>query len=166
MALPGIGLSSLVGNAAKSTGGGGGMSLGTIFAIVSGLNMLLSLFQPSQSKLMEKQGDVTAETNRQMMEDRLAMMEKMGVQPPYQSPYLGEMDPMVLKALMASLGRTANWGQPAGQQINTDFITQALSNIANIPSLSTGQSSPARYPDRPGAVMARGWIPPELNIGG
>ena len=119
------------------------MDLGLIFAITQGLSMLLSLFQPSQSKLMEKQGEVTVDTQKKLMKERLRMAQGLGIQPPYQSPYLGEADSMIAKALAANMGRTANWGWPAGQNINTDFMTQALSNMAKIPSQTTGASVPA-----------------------
>ena len=162
--LPGLGTTGpSLGNLLPKAGGGG-MGIGTILGIIAGVNLLLGLLQPSQESLMETQGDIAVKTQKELMAERLRMAQSTGIQPPYQSPFLGEMDPMVLKALMANLGRTSNWGWPEGQGMNTDFITQALSNMGNIPPLSTG--SPRGYPDRPGAVRARGWIPPELNIGG
>lgn len=124
------------------------MSLGLILAITQGLNMLLSLLQPGQKELMETQGAVTTQTQKDLMDYRAEMAGKSGVSPPYQSPYLGEIDPVVAKALMANLGRTSNWGWPEGQGINTDFITQALENMKNIPSISTGPPKPPVYPSR------------------
>jgi len=139
----GIGMAA--GGAAEE---GSGMSLGLILAITQGLNMLLSLFQPSQEELLETQGEVTTQTQKDLMDYRAEMAGKLGVNPPYQSPYLGEVDPVIAKALMANLGRTSNWGWPEGQGINTDFITQALSNMGNIPSISTGPPKPSVYPSR------------------
>ena len=39
-------------------------------------------------------------------------------QPPrrYDSPYLGQMDPAVMRAVMAQMNRTLNWGWPEGLQ--------------------------------------------------
>jgi len=78
----------------------------------------------------------------QEAEDLKKQMAVLGLQTPYQSPYMSTMDPVVVKALLAQLGRTSNWGWPAGKGIDTSFIQDALKNIGNINPLGTGQTMP------------------------
>lgn len=55
---------------------------------------------------------------------------RMGMKPPYQSPYLPGMDKTVMQALLNNLQRTSNWGWPAGKQMDTSFIEQALKSMS------------------------------------
>ena len=81
-------------------------------------------------------------TPTQEAEDLKKQLAILGLQTPYQSPYMSTMDPVVVKALLAQLGRTSNWGWPAGKQMDTSFIQDALANIRNINPLGTGQTKP------------------------
>lgn len=54
---------------------------------------------------------------------------RMGMKPPYQSPYLPGIDKTVMQALLNNLQRTSNWGWPAGKQMDTSFIEQMLSSM-------------------------------------
>ena len=58
-----------------------------------------------------------------------SQMQILGFKQPYQSPYTKTIDPVVAKALLAQLGRTSNWGWPAGMGMDTSFIADALKNI-------------------------------------
>lgn len=78
----------------------------------------------------------------QEAEDLKKQMAILGLQAPYQSPYMSTIDPVVLKALLARLGQTSNWGWPAGKGMDTSFIQDALKNIGNINPLGTGQTTP------------------------
>ena len=80
----------------------------------------------------------------QEAEDLKKQMAVLGLQTPYQNPYASTIDPVVLKALLAQLNRTSNWGWPAGKGIDTSFIQDALKNIGNINPLGigTGQTMP------------------------
>jgi hypothetical protein len=78
----------------------------------------------------------------QEAEDLKKQMAVLGLQTPYQSPYASTVDPVVLKALLAQLNRTSNWGWPAGKGIDTSFIQEALKNVGNINPLGTGQTTP------------------------
>ena len=53
----------------------------------------------------------------------------LGFKQPYQSPFTQTIDPVMAQALLAQLGRTSNWGWPAGMGIDTSFIENALRNI-------------------------------------
>jgi hypothetical protein len=75
-------------------------------------------------------------------EDLKSQMGILGLNPPYQSPYASTIDPVVLKALLARLGQTSNWGWPAGKGIDTSFIQEALNNIGTVNPLGTGQTTP------------------------
>lgn len=79
-----------------------------------GISLLQSLFKKSPS---------------QEAEDLKKQMAILGLQAPYQSPYMSTIDPVVLKALLAQLGRTSNWGWPAGKQTDTSYIQEALGSI-------------------------------------
>ena len=68
-------------------------------------------------------------TATQEAEDLKKQMAVLGLQTPYQSPYMSTVDPVVVKALLAQLGRTSNWGWPAGKQMDTSFIQDALGSI-------------------------------------
>ena len=91
-----------------------------------GISLLQSLFKKSPS---------------QEAEDLKKQMAILGLQVPYQSPYMSTIDPVVLKALLAQLNRTSNWGWPAGKGIDTSFIQDALANVGNINPLGTGQTT-------------------------
>lgn len=70
------------------------------------------------------------------MYKRMQMMKKMmggmGMQPPYQSPHLSQLDPVVAQALMNNMGRYANFGFPEGMQMPAGFLD-------NLPSFMAGQ---------------------------
>lgn len=78
----------------------------------------------------------------QEAEDLKKQMAILGLQTPYQSPYMSTIDPTVIKALLAQLNRTSNWGWPAGKGIDTSFIQDALAKVGNINPLGTGQTTP------------------------
>ena len=101
-------------------GGGGG---GGAAATASGfpfwlIPIVLSLLQTAFKK-----------SPTQEAEDLKKQMAVLGLQVPYRSPYMSTMDPAVIKALLARLGQTSNWGWPAGKQMDTSFIDEALKNI-------------------------------------
>lgn len=109
-------------------GGGGGISpaLGAGAAAAGGLlgmpwsvvvPVLLSVF----GGLFEKKEDP--------LEDALLMqqqMKQLGIQPPYQSPYLPQMNEAAMKAVLAQLNRTANWGWPEGMGVDTSWIQNMI----------------------------------------
>jgi hypothetical protein len=72
------------------------------------------------------------EEEKDPLEEAVNLKKQMGIlgfKPPYQSPYAKGLDPVVLQALMAQLGRTANWGWPGGMGMDTSFIEEALGKI-------------------------------------
>jgi hypothetical protein len=72
------------------------------------------------------------EKEKDPLEEAMNLKSQMGIlgfKPPYQSPYAKGLDPIVLKALLAQMGRTSNWGWPSGMGIDTSFITDALGKI-------------------------------------
>jgi len=72
------------------------------------------------------------EKEKDPLEEAMNLKSQMGIlgfKPPYQSPYAKGLDPVVLQALMAQLGRTANWGWPGGMGMDTSFIEEALGKI-------------------------------------
>jgi len=101
--------------------GAGDMTAGTTGFPWSLLTLILPLLQTIFKK-----------SPTQEAEDLKKQMEVLGLQAPYQSPYASTIDPTVLKALLAQLGRTSNWGWPAGKGIDTSFIQDALNNIGTI----------------------------------
>lgn len=53
-------------------------------------------------------------------------MKTLGVQQPYQSPFLPQIDQAVFQALINQMRRTANWGWPAGMQMDTSWLDDLL----------------------------------------
>ena len=112
--LPGMGTLE------QATGGlaAGGEAAGAAAFPWAILPVVLSLLQTIFKK-----------TSTQKAEDFKKQMAILGLQTPYQSPYMSTMDPVVVKALLAQLGRTSNWGWPAGKQMDTSFTEDALRSI-------------------------------------
>ena len=81
--------------------------------------------------------------------------EGMGLTPPYQSPYLPGIDKTVMQALLNNLQRTSNWGWPAGKQMDTSFIEQALSSLPSLPQLGTGAGGGSMSPFKIGRGQLR-----------
>jgi len=81
---------------------------------------LLSVF----GGLFEKKEDPVEEAMKMKQ-----AMDAMGIQAPYQSPYLPQINEAAMKAVMAQLGRTANWGWPEGQGVDTSWIQDMISKI-------------------------------------
>jgi len=115
--LPGMGTLE------QATGGlaAGGEAAGAAAFPWAILPVVLSLLQA-----------IIKKTPTQEAEDLKKQLAILGLQTPYQSPYMSTMDPVVVKALLAQLGRTSNWGWPAGKQMDTSFIQDALANVKNI----------------------------------
>jgi len=81
----------------------------------------------------------------QEAEDLKKQMAVLGLNAPYQSPYMSTIDPAIVKALLAQLGRTSNWGWPAGKGIDTSFIAEALKKIGG-GNIGTGGIGAGRPP--------------------
>lgn len=78
---------------------------------------LLSIF----GGLFEKEEDPLSDAL-----DLQQQMRTLNINPPYQSPYLPQLNEAAFKAVMAQLGRTANFGWPEGQGIDLSFIQDIL----------------------------------------
>jgi len=63
----------------------------------------------------------------------------LGMKPPFQNQYLPQMSEAAMRAVMAQLGRTQNWGWPAGKQQDTGWIQEMIGQIEPaIPAPVTG----------------------------
>lgn len=65
------------------------------------------------------------------MKRALTMKQQMGslglnLQPPYQSPYMPQIDEATFRALINQMKRTSNWGWPAGMEMDTSWIDTLL----------------------------------------
>ena len=128
--LPGMGTLE------QATGGlAGDMTAGTSGFPWSLLTLLVPLLQTIFKK-----------TPTQEAEDLKKQMAILGIQTPYQSPYASTVDPVVLKALLAQLNRTSNWGWPAGKGIDTSFIQDALNNIGTTGTGGVNSIRPGQIP--------------------
>ncbi len=80
--------------------------------------ILLSVF----GGLFEKEEDPLDEARELQMQ-----MKQLGIQQPYQNPYLPQMSEAALKAVLGQLQQTSGWGWPADRQPpNTDWIQEML----------------------------------------
>lgn len=71
--------------------------------------------------------------DEQALEDAMRLRQQMsilGIPKPYQSPYLPQVDKTVFQALINQMNRTANWGWPAGMQVDTSWLQNLIPNIA------------------------------------
>jgi len=62
--------------------------------------------------------------------------------PTYKSPYIPGVDKTMVQALMNQMKRSANWGYPAGMQMDTSFIDEFLKAIPTIPQNTGGVTNP------------------------
>lgn len=70
--------------------------------------------------------------DEQALQDAMRLKQQMGVlgiPKPYQSPYLPQVDKAVFQALINQMGRTANWGWPAGKGIDTSWLENLMSGF-------------------------------------
>ena len=111
----GGGVNPAVGAAGAAAGGILGMPWSVIVPI------LLSVF----GGLFEKEEDP--------LEEALTLKQQMGtlgIQPPYQNPYLPQMSEAAMKAVLGQLQQTSGWGWPADRQPpNTDWIQEMLTSL-------------------------------------
>lgn len=101
-----------------AAGAAAGGILGMPWSVV--VPILLSVF----GGLFEKEEDPLDEAMRMQQQ-----MKTLGMKPPYQSPYLPQMNEAAMRAVLSQLGRTTNWGWPAGQQLDTSWIENMLANL-------------------------------------
>lgn len=109
-----------VSSASTGVGGGAGAAAGAAGFPVALIPIIISFL----SAMFEKEKDP--------LEEAMNLKSQMGIlgfKQPYQSPYAKGLDPIVLQALLAQLGRTSNWGWPSGMGMDTSFITDALNKI-------------------------------------
>lgn len=112
--IGGGGASPAIGAAGAAAGGIAGMPWSVIVPI------LLSIF----GGMFEKEEDP--------LEDALELqrqMKTLGIQQPYQNPYLPQMSEAAMKAVLGQLGRTQNWGWPAGKGLDTSWIQDMLGSL-------------------------------------
>ncbi len=114
----GPGLTGAGGSALKTAGGAAGGILGMPWSVI--IPILLSVF----GGLFEKKEDP--------LEEALTLKQQMGtlgIEPPYQNPYLPQMSEAAFKAVMGQLQQTSGWGWPADRQPpNTDWIMEMLAS--------------------------------------
>jgi len=119
--VPGIsGASTGAAGAGGAFGGAGATAAGAGLP----LTILIPIIMSFLGAMFEKEKDP--------LEEAMNLKSQMGIlgfKQPYQSPYAKGLDPVVLQALLAQLGRTSNWGWPAGMGMDTSFIEEALGKI-------------------------------------
>ncbi len=124
--LPLIGAAGIGAGGAAATGAAtGGLAaggaaaggiLGMPWSIV--IPILLSIFGGLFEKSPEKKA-----------EEMQTQLSGMGLEPPFQNPYLPQMSEAAFKAAMSQMGRTQNWGWPAGKQMDTGWIQDMIGQI-------------------------------------
>ena len=117
MPLPGI--SSLPGLQAAEGAAAGGLPWGILLPIA--LSFFTSLF-----------GENEEEKKREDALKMQQLLQQMGLNQPYQSPYLPGMDKVSVQAILNQLGRSGNWGWPEGKGMDMSFIQDMLGDIPNL----------------------------------
>ena len=118
------GFGSLIGGGAGGVGAGAAGAGAAAGTSALPWSILIPILMSFLGSIFEKEKDP--------LEEAMNLKSQMGIlgfKPPYQSPYAKGLDPVVLQALMAQLGRTANWGWPGGMGMDTSFIEEALGKI-------------------------------------
>jgi len=118
------GFGSLIGGGAGGVGAGAAGAGAAAGTSALPWSILIPILMSFLGSMFEKEKDP--------LEEAMNLKSQMGIlgfKPPYQSPYAKGLDPVVLQALMAQLGRTANWGWPGGMGMDTSFIEEALGKI-------------------------------------
>ena len=127
-------------------GGAAGAAAGFPWALLPiAISLLGSIFGESEEDKKSKE-----------LEEMAALMKQMGINPPYQSPYLKKMDPIVAQALASQMKRTSNWGWPEGKGMDTSFLDQFLQ------SMQGGGLSGALSGGLPGTIRS-GLLPGQLR---
>ena len=133
MGLPG--LANL--GAGASGAAAGGLPWGILLPIA--LSFFTSLFGDSEEEKQRKEWDLKQEDMLKMQQ----LLQQMGLNKPYQSPYLPGMDKVSVQAILNQLGRSGNWGWPEGKGMDMSFIQDMLRDI---PNLSAKPRLPTRTP--------------------
>ena len=147
MGLPG--LANL--GAGASGAAAGGLPWGILLPIA--LSFFTSLFGDSEEEKQRKEWDLKQEDMLKMQK----LLQQMGLNQPYQSPYLPGMDKVSVQAILNQLGRSGNWGWPEGKGMDMSFIQDMLRDIPNLSAPSSTlpmQRPPTRY--NPGFSRGRG----------
>jgi len=79
------------------------------------LSVLSGIFKKDEGTQMMEKGLQTKST-----------MDIMGYKPPYQSPMLKQLDPVVAQAILNQLKQYSNFGMPEGMEMPTDFMNILL----------------------------------------
>jgi len=107
-----------IGAGAAGAAGAGGLLSGANWSVI--LPVLMSIFGGLFEK---KEEDPLTQAN-----NMLGMMKRLGIQTPYQNPYLPQMGEAAFRGSLGQLGRTANWGWPEGMGIDMSWIQDMLAN--------------------------------------
>ena len=119
MAIPGLpGMANTAGTAAAGAAGGG-LPWSIILPIA--LSFFTSLF-----------GENKEDKKREDALEMQQLLQQMGLNQPYQSPYLPGMDKVSVQAILNQLGRSGNWGWPEGKGMDMSFIQDLLRDIPNL----------------------------------
>ena len=119
---PGLsGLFNTAGTAAAGAAGGG-----LPWKIM--LPMLLSLFS---SGFLGGGNDpeVDAILKKLEMQKSMQGLQGLGLNPPYQSPNLPQLDEVTLQAILNQMNRSKNWGWPGGKGLDMSFIENLLGDL-------------------------------------
>ena len=99
------------------------MDPGTAILIAQGSNTLLQLL----ASLFQGNNELDEESAQEMME----ILENLGMEQPYQSPLLEQLDPAVASAVLQNYSQYANWGWPGGSGggIDTSLLDELASKL-------------------------------------
>jgi len=140
------GLFNTAGTAAQGAAGAaaGGLPWGILLPIA--LSFFTSLFG-------ENEEDKKREDALKMQQ----LLQQMGLNQPYQSPYLPGMDKVSVQAILNQLGRSGNWGWPEGKGMDMSFIQDMLRDIPNLsaPPATSPMQRPAPSYRSPGFSRRR-----------
>jgi len=103
--------------------GAGGLGAGAAGAAAAGGGMPWSILLPIIASLIPSLlGGSEEDKQEQEMIKLQQTLRQLGINKPYQSPYAKQLDPIVMQAILNNFQRSANWGWPAGKQMDLSFL--------------------------------------------
>ena len=109
-----LGMNPAMGAAGAAAGGIMGMPWSVVIPI------LLSVF----GGLFEKEEDPMDEALKLQQQ-----MKQLGIQKPYQNPYLPQMSEAAMRGVLGQMGQTAGWGWPADRQPDMSWLAPMMENL-------------------------------------
>ncbi len=93
-------------------------------AWATAIPIIISLLQSVLKGGGDREGDLL-----ERGQEAQNVLGRLGMEKPYQSPYVAGLDKTMIQALLNNMGRYANFGMGEDMQMDTSFIDELLASI-------------------------------------